>query len=177
MSNQISSILKGKNKDEKQHNTVFSALLDSDLPPSELSQTRLEHEAISVTGAGIETTMRALSVASFHIIANPPIFERLREELVNWIPDPSNPPSWDELNQAPYLSACIEEGTHHPLQASPPARLTKSARSSPPRIRHLPASPPCLRRHRNPLQILGYPRRRHRQHGQLCRLARRKHLS
>lgn len=98
---------------EKSHDTVFSALLESTLPPEELSVTRLQHEAISVTGAGIETTMRALSLASFHIIANRPVFERLRKELVAAIPDPANPPSWDELGRLPYLSACIEEGKYH----------------------------------------------------------------
>ncbi|KAL8912792.1 MAG: hypothetical protein Q9171_002250 [Xanthocarpia ochracea] len=111
MTQQIVNIKKGaKAQDtEKSHNTVFSAILESSLPPEELSVTRLQHEAISVTGAGIETTMRALSLASFHIIANPPVFQRLREELINAIPDPENPPSWDELGRLPYLSACIEE--------------------------------------------------------------------
>lgn len=90
---------------EKLHETVFNAFLESSLPPKELSVTRLQHEAISVTGAGIETTMRALSLVSFHIIANPLVFQRLREELISAIPNPENPPSWDELGTLPYLSA------------------------------------------------------------------------
>ena len=126
MDEQISTILEGKTSEGKQHDTVFKALLESDLPSSELSQTRLQHEAISVTGAGIETTMRALSVASFHIIANPQIFRSLREELSNAIPDPSSPPSWDELGQLPYLSACIEEGTCLQMHHWQPRKLMKS---------------------------------------------------
>ena len=112
MKDQIIDIKQGlKTRDvEKSHDTVFSALLESSLPQEELSVTRLQHEAISITGAGIETTMRALSLASFHIIANPPIFQRLREELTTAIPDPENTPSWDELGRLPYLSACIDEG-------------------------------------------------------------------
>lgn len=80
------------------------------LPPEEVSLTRLQHEAISVTGAGIETTMRALSLACFHIIANPPVHQRLREELYAAIPDNFNHLTWDALSQLPYLSAYIEEG-------------------------------------------------------------------
>ena len=112
MTDQIVDIKRGaKSQDtEKSHDTVFSALLESSLPPEELTVPRLQHEAISVTGAGIETTMRALSLASFHIIANPPVFQRLREELLSAVPNPDNPPSWDELGRLPYLSACIEEG-------------------------------------------------------------------
>lgn len=54
MKEQIVDIKRGaKNEDtEKTHDTVFSALLESTLPPEELSVTRLQHEAISVTGAG-----------------------------------------------------------------------------------------------------------------------------
>ena len=112
MTDQIVDIKRGANSGamEKPHDTVFTALLESSLPPEELSVTRLQHEAISVTGAGIETTMRALSLASFHIIANPPVFQRLRNELIAAIPNPENPPSWDELGKLPYLGACIEEG-------------------------------------------------------------------
>ncbi|KAI4264336.1 MAG: hypothetical protein L6R42_000547 [Xanthoria sp. 1 TBL-2021] len=111
MKDQIIDIKRGNKAQDtdKSHDTVFSALLESTLPPEELSVTRLQHEAISVTGAGIETTMRALSLASFHIIANPPVSKRLREELIQAIPDSDNPPPWDELGRLPYLGACIDE--------------------------------------------------------------------
>jgi cytochrome P450 len=48
--------------------SLFTALLESDLPPSELSTKRLQHEAISVIGAGIETTMYTLSTCSYHLL-------------------------------------------------------------------------------------------------------------
>ena len=118
MTDQIVDIKRGAEArvTKKSHDTVFSALLESSLPPEELSLTRLQHEAISITGAGLETTTRALSLACFHIIANPPVFQHLREELIAAIPNPENPPSWDELGRLPYLSACIEEGN----QSLPP---------------------------------------------------------
>lgn len=131
MTDQIVDIKQGAEArdTEKTHDTVFSALLESSLPPEELSLKRLQHEAISVTGAGIETTMRALSLASFHIIANPPVFQRLRKELITAIPDPENPPTWDELGRLPYLSACIEEG-NYPLSCLLPPLTRKKKKKT-----------------------------------------------
>lgn len=87
------------------------------MPAEELSLTRLQHEAISLIGAGVETTSRALSVGSFHILENPIILARLRDELITAIPDPETPPPLEVYEKQPYLSACIEEGT------LPPAKL------------------------------------------------------
>ena len=88
---------------------MFGALLDSKLPPSELTLTRLQHEAISVIGAGLETTRWALSVACFHLLDNKDILSRLKEELSAAIPDPGSMPTLSELQRLPWLSACIEE--------------------------------------------------------------------
>ncbi|CAG8959842.1 hypothetical protein HYFRA_00001751 [Hymenoscyphus fraxineus] len=96
---------------EKQPSTaVFRGILDSKLPPEELSPDRLQHEIQSVIGAGIETTMRALSVVCCHVLANPPILQRLQEELDREMPDASEIAHYDKLSQLPFLSACIEEG-------------------------------------------------------------------
>lgn len=112
MTDQVSTILKDRKASnaEKSNQTVFAALLDSDLPPEALSLTHLSHEARAIIGAGIETTKRALSVASFHILDNPDILTRLREELISAIPSPENPPALEVYEQLPYLNACIEEG-------------------------------------------------------------------
>jgi cytochrome P450 len=111
MADQISGILKKRNSypSEEKPNTVFNAILESNLPPEEISLTRLQHEAISVTGAGIETTMRGLSVACSNILDNPPVLQLLHEELQAAIPDVDNPPPLKDLEKLPYLSACIEE--------------------------------------------------------------------
>ena len=92
------------------HKTVFNELLYSDLPPEELSLDRIHHEAAGITGAGIDTTKTALSQASFHIINNEKIFQRLRQELTEAFPDLSKPPTLLELEKLPYLSAIIQEG-------------------------------------------------------------------
>ena len=92
-------------------NTVFDILLNSKLPPSELTEERLQHEAVSIVGAAFDTSKQALTMIAFHIIANPHVYKRLHEELVEAIPDPEAMPSWAELQKLPYLTACIEEGT------------------------------------------------------------------
>ncbi len=122
---------------------MFADLLDSNLPPQELTAIRLQHEAITVVGAGLETTKWTLTVAFYYILADPTIHKRLREELETAIPDPSVIPSWSQLQRLPYLSACVEEGTF---------TLLKPAHLRLPWSRHLllfPSSPPPLVR-RNP---------------------------
>ena len=112
MRSQIIGVLNSRfDADEKQtsHDTVFHAILQSDLPPEQLSELRLQHEAISVVGAGLETINTVLTLACFHIYNNPTVFDRLRAELNTAIPDITNPPSLAELQRLPYLSACIEE--------------------------------------------------------------------
>lgn len=112
MEKQIRDILSGKNVDVKEvsHKTVFAEILESKVPKHETMEPRLQNEAMSVIGAGFETTRWALTVSSYHIIANPAICKRLREELHSAIPDPKNIPTWGQLSQLPFLSACIEEG-------------------------------------------------------------------
>ncbi|RDW76745.1 cytochrome P450 [Aspergillus mulundensis] len=89
--------------------TILTSIIQSDIPRSEVAPERLQHEAISLMGAGIETTMRALTLSIFHITNTPWVNQRLREELNAAIPDPANLPSWEALEQLPFLAACINE--------------------------------------------------------------------
>ncbi len=127
MEQQIRDILGGKNSDAEHSDfhTVFADVLKSKLPEEEKSQYRLQNEAVSVIGAGLETTRWAMTVASFHIIDNPQIFKRLREELDQAIPDPDHIPTWAQLQALPYLSACIDECTYP--EGNPPALLIRLA--------------------------------------------------
>ena len=113
MSSQIAEILaikaQGKTR-EADRNTVFAALLDSDLPPEDKTLRRLHHEAFTVIGAGFDTTRFAMTVASYHILSTPSVYHRLREELKAAIPDPTNMPPLQELEKLPYLTGCIQEG-------------------------------------------------------------------
>ncbi|KAL8926225.1 MAG: hypothetical protein Q9208_003128 [Pyrenodesmia sp. 3 TL-2023] len=131
--NEIHQILSGEEESKMvsaNKPTIFAELLDSKLPAQERTPIRLQHEAISVVGAGMETTKWTLTVAFYYILADPTIHKRLREELEAEIPDPSTIPSWSELQKLPYLSACIEEAL----------RLSYGAIQRSPRI--APSSPP-----------------------------------
>ena len=139
MERQIREILGGQNKEAKlaAHGTVFAELLNSKLPSHELSQKRLQNEAVSVIGAGFETTRWALAVSSYHILANPSIYKRLRQELHEAIPNANEIPSCATLQNLPILSACIEEGTQkisklrfHPPGIKKPAVSADSSSST-----------------------------------------------
>lgn len=97
-------------EDDRAKGTIFLDILDSSLPESEKTTIRLSDEAAGVVGAGIETTKWALVVTFFHVIDNPPVLQRLRQELKSAFPDSRSIPSFSELESLPYLMACIEEG-------------------------------------------------------------------
>lgn len=97
-------------EDDRAKGTLFLDILDSSLPASEKTTARLSDEAAGVVGAGIQTTKWALVVTFFHIIDNPQVLQRLRQELRSAFPDSRNTPSLSELESLPYLKACTEEG-------------------------------------------------------------------
>lgn len=105
---QVSEATKNSDRKEKT-DTIFTSIIQSDIPRSEVTKERLQHEAIGVVGAGIETSMRALTISIYHIVNNPSTYHRLREELFAAIPDPEKMPSWTVLQKLPFLAACIEE--------------------------------------------------------------------
>jgi cytochrome P450 len=92
------------------HPTLFHELLQNDVPDSEKSVGRLVQEAQIVVSAGTETTAWCLSVITFHLLSNPAILQKLREELEQAIPNPNKPVPVEKLEQLPYLSAIIQEG-------------------------------------------------------------------
>ena len=58
---------------------------------------------------------QTLSNLTFHLLANPPIFKKLREELTAALPSINAHPTSTQLEQLPYLSAIIQEGLRlHP---------------------------------------------------------------
>lgn len=115
-------------KPTTEHKTVFSSMLKSNLPAAELSLDRLKHEALSITGGGVDTIKNALVTASYGIISNPAIYQRLHAELVEAISDPTGaPPTLPELEKLPYLSAIVHE-CKFPLSAP---HLLQTQRTAP----------------------------------------------
>lgn len=96
------------------HATVLSEMLQGDLPIEELSDRRLQDEAQLIIGAGLATTGWTLSVGTYYILSNPAVFDTLRKELCDAIPDassqsPSQHLEWTKLEKLPYLMGCIRE--------------------------------------------------------------------
>jgi cytochrome P450 len=108
---QIKLVMNRKEKGAEQpsHKTIFHDILDSKLPREEITLKRLQDEALVVVSAGTHTVTFALSVASFHILNNPEILRKLREELVTAIPDRNQTLTWPQLEALPYLGAVIQE--------------------------------------------------------------------
>ncbi|KAF2970304.1 hypothetical protein GQX73_g3287 [Xylaria multiplex] len=96
-------------KNPKVVQSLFSSLFDSGLPPSELKTERLQHEAIGIIGAGLETTAYTLAVCSYHLLSSPEIYRKLKVELTTAITDPENIPELDTLMKLPYLTCVINE--------------------------------------------------------------------
>ncbi|QDS72870.1 hypothetical protein FKW77_007434 [Venturia effusa] len=90
------------------HPTIFHEILNSDLPEAEKTDARLGDEAQLIIAAGLGTTSWALSVASYHITADPSIQARLRAELSSAGFD-SKIMDWHKLEELPYLHGCVHE--------------------------------------------------------------------
>ncbi|KAF2866566.1 cytochrome P450 [Massariosphaeria phaeospora] len=95
--------------------TLFRYMVDeSGLPEADLTVERLTKEAQILLGAGSVSTARTLHFITFYLLLNPPMRERLEDELretmVGW---PDKQPSWSQLEKLPYLQALIKEGLRH----------------------------------------------------------------
>ena len=92
------------------HRTVFRELRDSDLPASEKTFRRFQHEAQLMVGGGGDTIKTTTYVGIFHLHSNPGFLDRLKEELCVAWPDPDGPPpALAVLEKLPYLTAVILE--------------------------------------------------------------------
>ena len=95
--------------------TVFHEILDSKLPPEEKSFPRLATDAGALMGAGTVTTAWALTVAVFHLVKNPDILLKLKQELLatNLSVHTEARDEADQvlpkLEKLPYLTAVIQE--------------------------------------------------------------------
>lgn len=94
------------------HPTIFHDLLSSKLPPSGLTLPRLAEEGLTLIGAGTVTTSHTLATTVYHLLSAPSKLSRLRSELATLTnpAEPSQPPTWTQLEHLPYLSAVVSEG-------------------------------------------------------------------
>ncbi|RAH51055.1 cytochrome P450 [Aspergillus brunneoviolaceus CBS 621.78] len=117
--------------------SVFDSVLDApNLPDAEKTLPRLEQEGTLLALAGTESPAQTLTVAFYHLLANPALLAKLRQELRT-------------LEQLPYLSAVIEESNRLSFGftartariAYEPLTYTPSAHAAP-----SPCSPPGAQR-------------------------------
>lgn len=96
--------------------TLFRHLVNSDLPPSELTDERLSKEAQVLIGTGTITTAGTLGFICYYIMANPAIRKRLAEELKDVMEGyPQKKPTWAQLEKITYLQALIQESLRYSL--------------------------------------------------------------
>ena len=69
--------------------------------------TRLVDEGVILIAAGGDTTAHTLAALTFYVLDNPPVLKKLTDELRNAIPDPKHPPTWQKLEQLPYLVSTL----------------------------------------------------------------------
>jgi cytochrome P450 len=94
----------------KQHRTIFTELLDADIPTEEKSVNRLAEEARVIISAGSITTAHLLTLTIYHILANEKVHSTLQAELKKTTTSASGTTSTQTLEPLPYLNAVIKEG-------------------------------------------------------------------
>lgn len=92
--------------------TIFHEILASkQLSDHDKTPGRLWQEGEVVVAAGTITTAWALGVATYFLLATPPILARLKAELEAAVPSrDAGPPSLLALEQLPYLTGVVQEG-------------------------------------------------------------------
>jgi cytochrome P450 len=82
--------------------TIFHSLLNGSLPDSEKKTERLQEEAYIIVIAGTDTTAATLSALTYHLLSNPNVLKKLRDELETAMPDPNESPTL-KVETLPYL--------------------------------------------------------------------------
>ena len=85
--------------------TIFQALLTSDPSQGYVVPTvdQIKDEAYSTLGAAADTTGNAMTVATYHVVSNQQIHEKVKAELKAAFPDPQARLSFVELEKLSYL--------------------------------------------------------------------------
>ncbi|KAL8951390.1 MAG: hypothetical protein Q9222_002640 [Ikaeria aurantiellina] len=83
--------------------TVFSHLLLSKLPIEEKGHKRLSEEAFSIIAAGGETVARTLTIATYHLLANSTVLEKLRVEIRSSFPTVGDTLRSEDVEKMPWL--------------------------------------------------------------------------
>lgn len=115
-----------KSLDDNPHETVYHHLLDRKANNGKvLDAGSLYDEAQALVFAAGHPTANALTVGIFHVLANNAVKERLVKELKQGWLDLRNTPTFEELEQLPYLTAVVTESLRmSPGIVAPLLRIT-----------------------------------------------------
>ena len=98
--------------------SVFHHLLTSDIPEPEKSTSRLQAESMIFLIAGTFTSAHTLTMIVYHVLSNPRVENRLREDLKDVMACyPAQNPLWADLEKVTYLQACIREALRYVFMA------------------------------------------------------------
>jgi cytochrome P450 len=114
---------------EKGGETILHGIMESELPASDKTVDRLYQEALTVVGAGGETTGGTLDTITYHVLVNPEILKQLKAELARAFPPPTGSISDEAARRLRYLSAVINEGLR--MAGSVSGRLARSNPTAP----------------------------------------------
>ena len=136
---QIQAVFDEKADDKPAH-SIFYDLRDSQtLPPEEKTVPRLQDEATLLIMAGTESPAKSLSIATFYLLHQPDLMEKLRQEL----DEARRTATTDDLSlgtllSLPYINAICQEAhrlsfgvTRRLVRHSPTETLTYTASSGP----------------------------------------------
>lgn len=115
---------------EKDSPTVLDAIYTWPLLGSEeKTLTRLMAEAQNIIGAGTETTGNTLSNLTYHVISQPRVLKKLKDELLEAAGQTASSSLLDyrTLERLPYLKACIKEALR--LATGVSSRLPRLSRT------------------------------------------------
>ncbi|KIN06848.1 hypothetical protein OIDMADRAFT_108363 [Oidiodendron maius Zn] len=89
--------------------SIMHSVINSNLPEFEKTTERLFREGQILVGAGTDTTATTLAKLVYHLLENPRILAKLKEELKLAIPDADTIPTNSQVEKLPYLNALIKE--------------------------------------------------------------------
>ncbi|KAL4890504.1 cytochrome P450 [Aspergillus ambiguus] len=105
--------------------TIFHQLLSPNAAEGYVVPTveELKDEAYILVAASADTTGNALTIATYNVVRNPQIYQRLTAELKEAFPDPTMKMDFVSLEKLPYLTGVIKEALR--LSFGVPGRLPR----------------------------------------------------
>lgn len=96
--------------DRVQECPVFLELFKSNLPANEKLPSRINDEVFTLTLGGASAVVIGLTSILHNLLTHERVAQKLRQELIQNVPDAYNNIKWATLENLPYLTAVIQEG-------------------------------------------------------------------